>query len=91
VDRSTTSKVCERCLPPLPHQLAGADDVREDLEASGSRAVILAKANRRSPVPFDEVLYKARNWRAIATRYDNKANNFLAGVCLVAAVIYWRH
>ena len=79
-----------------------ADDIRDDLEASGSRAVIPPKANRRSPMPFDQALYKARNiierafnrrkdWRAIATRYDKKASNFLAAVCLVAAVIYWLH
>ena len=77
-------------------------EVREELKGSGSQAVIPPKANRRKPVPFDAALYKARNiierafnrlkdWRAIATRYDKKASNFLAGVCLVAAVIYWLH
>jgi transposase len=79
-----------------------ANDVRAHLAAHGSTAVISPMPTRRTSVPFDPETYKARNiierafnrlkdWRAIATRYDKKASNFLAGVCLAAAVTYWLH
>ena len=56
--------------------------------------------NRRAIPPFDPVAYIKRNlierafcrlkdWRAIATRYDKTARNFLAGICLVLAVTSW--
>ena len=46
------------------------------------------------------MLYKARNaiermfgrlkdFRRIATRYDRKAQNFLAAICIAAVVSYW--
>jgi putative transposase len=53
-----------------------------------------------TPPPFDALAYRSRNlierafcklkdWRAIATRYDKTARNFLAGVCLAIAVMDW--
>jgi transposase len=62
--------------------------------------VIPNKSNRVNRYPFDAEKYKTRNviercigrikdFRAIATRYDKTARNFLAGVCLVAAIIWW--
>jgi transposase len=77
-----------------------ADDIRDYLAADGSEAVIPSKANRKKPKPHDPIAYKMRNiiersfnrlkdWRGIATRYDKKAANFLAGVCLASAVTYW--
>jgi putative transposase len=30
-----------------------------------------------------------KDFRAIATRYDKTARNFLAGLCLIAALVYW--
>jgi transposase len=77
-----------------------ADDIRDYLAAGGSEAVIPSKTNRKEPRPHDPVAYKMRNiiersfnrlkdWRGIATRYDKKAVNFLAGVCLASAVTYW--
>ena len=56
--------------------------------------------NRRAMPPFDAVAYRQRNqierafcrlkdWRAVATRYDKTARNFLAGICLVLAVTAW--
>ena len=73
--------------------------VREPLAAADKTAVIPAKANRRKSAPFDRDLYKARHlienffaklkqFRAIATRYDKTARNFLAAVHLAAAVIW---
>ena len=79
-----------------------AHDVRDFLAIQGSIAVISPMPTRRYPVPFDATIYKARNiierafnrlkdWRAIATRYDKTATDFLAGLCLAAAITYWLH
>ena len=73
--------------------------VREPLAAAGKTAVIPPKANRCSPPPFDRELYKARHlienffakikqFRAIATRYDKTARNFLAAVHLTASAVW---
>jgi len=72
--------------------------VIQPLAAAGKTAVIPPKANRRSPRNFDRHLYKARHlienffaklkqFRAIATRYDKTARNFLAAIQLAASVI----
>jgi transposase len=77
-----------------------ADHLRALLESRGTIAVIPNKANRKNLFPFDAERYKWRNviertncrikdFRAIATRYDKLARNFLAGLCLVTALIYW--
>jgi transposase len=77
-----------------------ADHLRALLESRGTIAVIPNKANRKRLFPFDAERYKWRNviertncrikdFRAIATRYDELARNFLAGLCLVTALIYW--
>jgi transposase len=69
------------------------------LAAAGKTAVIPPKANRRLPRDFDRDLYRARHlvenffaklkqFRAIATRYDKTARNFLAAVHLAAAAIW---
>ena len=61
--------------------------------------VIPPRSNRRSPREFDRELYKVRHlienffaklkqFRAIATRYDKTARNFLAGVHLAASAIW---
>jgi transposase len=61
--------------------------------------VIPTKANRKWPRPYDKELYKARSlienffcklkqFRAIATRYDKTARNFLAAIHLAAAAIW---
>lgn len=73
--------------------------VLEPLAASGKTAVIPPRANRRSPRTFDRALYKARHlienffaelkqFRAIATRYDKTARNFLAAIHLTATAIW---
>ncbi len=77
-----------------------ADHLRAFLRARRTLAVIPNKINRVNRYPFDDGKYKSHNviersigrikdFRAIATRYDKTARNFLAGVCLVAAVIWW--
>jgi transposase len=73
--------------------------VLEPLARAGRTAVIPPKANRKNPRPYDKELYKARHlienffaklkqYRAIATRYDKRARNFLAAVHLASAVIW---
>ena len=55
---------------------------------------------RLTPPPFDAIAYRRRNlierafcklkdWRAIATRYDKTARNFLAGICLAIVIMDW--
>ena len=81
------------------HDLTGADHLLPDMAAAGKTAVIPPKANRKSPRDYDRDLYKARHlienffaklkqFRAIATRYDKTARNFLAAVHLAACVIW---
>jgi transposase len=73
--------------------------VIEPLAAAGKTVVIPPRSNRRSPREFDRELYKVRHlienffaklkqFRAIATRYDKTARNFLAGVHLAASAIW---
>jgi len=67
--------------------------------ASGKIVVIPPKANRKQPRPYDTELYKARHlienffarlkqFRAIATRYDKRAINFLAAIYLASTIIW---
>ena len=69
------------------------------LETAGKTPVIPPKSNRRAPRTYDKDLYQERHlienffcsfkqFRAIATRYDKTARNFLAAVYLVAAAIW---
>lgn len=69
------------------------------LREAGIEPVIPPKANRKQPRTHDKDLYKARSlienffcklkqFRAIATRYDKTARNFLAAIQLAAAVVW---
>jgi transposase len=69
------------------------------LEQAGKTAVIPPQANRKQQREYDKELYKARHlienffcqlkqFRALATRYDKTARNFLAAVHLAAATIW---
>lgn len=73
--------------------------VIEPLLAAGKEIVIPSKKNRKQPREFDHELYKARHlienffcklkhFRAIATRYDKTARNFLAAILLVSSTIW---
>jgi transposase len=73
--------------------------VIKPLLAAGKKVVIPSKANRKAPRKLDRHLYaerhlienffaKLKQFRAIATRYDKTARNFLAAVHLVASVIW---
>lgn len=69
------------------------------MQSAGKEAVVPSKKNRLHPRDYDRDLYKARplienffcklkQYRAIATRYDKTARNFLAAVYLAASVIW---
>jgi transposase len=73
--------------------------VIEPLLAAGKTLVIPPKSNRKIKRDFDREMYKARHlienfycklkqYRAIATRYDKTARNFLGAIHLVAAIIW---
>jgi transposase len=73
--------------------------VIEPLLAAGKMVVIPSRAHRKQARSFDRDLYKARHlienffaklkqFRAIATRYDKTARNFLAAVKLAAVAIW---
>lgn len=68
-------------------------------EQAGKNCVIPPRGNRKNPRAYDRELYKARHlienffakikqFRAIATRYDKTARNFLAAIHLAASVIW---
>lgn len=73
--------------------------VIEPLTSAGKTTIIPPKSNRKQPRKFDRHLYKERHlienffarlkqYRAIATRYDKTARNFLAAVYPAASVIW---
>jgi len=77
-----------------------SDELRGLLAERGAEGVIPNKSNRKQPFAFNRRLYKLRwrieaafnrlkDFRRIATRYDKLARNYLASVCLVAALVWW--
>ena len=73
--------------------------VVEPLLARGKTVVIPPRSNRKTQRPYDKDAYKWRHlienffcklkqFRAIATRYDKTARNFLAAIQLVAAIVW---
>jgi transposase len=73
----------------------------EAVEARGAAAVIPARKNRTEPRAIDRHLYRERNvcerfwskvkqYRRVATRYDKKAQNFLAFVHVAAIMVMLR-
>ncbi len=77
-----------------------ADERVIDLLAAQNKTVVIPpKANRKVSRDYDRDIYKARhlienffaklkNFRAIATRYDKTARNFLAGVHITSSAIW---
>ena len=73
--------------------------VLNKLKAKNCIAVIPCKSNRKQQRSYDRVWYQARHlienffaklkqYRAIATRYDKTARNFLGGAYLAAFLIW---
>ena len=76
-----------------------AERVIDVLQNAGKQAVIPSKLSRLEPREYDRELYKSRHlienffcklkqFRAIATRYDKTARNFLAAIYLSSAIIW---
>jgi transposase len=78
-----------------------SDRLRQDMAARGAWANIRAMPHRKTPPAFCHWLYRQRNaverffnkikhFRAIATRYDKRDDNYLASVKLAAVRIWLR-
>jgi transposase len=92
-------------LPPcqILHADKGYDSnaIRRQVEGRGAIPNIPPKANRKHKRDYDKDLYQARHlienffaklkqFRAIATRYDKTARNFLAFVHVASIMILLR-
>jgi putative transposase len=77
-----------------------SEDLRDELDQRGTKPVIPNRSNRKQPFSFSKRFYKLRwrietafnrlkDFRRIATRYDKLARNYLASVCLAAALVWW--
>ena len=73
--------------------------VIDKLQSQGCEAVIPSKSSRNEPREYYKCLYQARHlienffaklkqYRAIATRYDKTAINFLGSIHLAASIIW---
>ena len=78
-----------------------SDALRQRLDARGAFANIKPMPGRKNVPAFSSYLYRYRNlverffnkikhYRAVATRYDKRADNFLAGVKLASIRIWMR-
>jgi len=78
-----------------------SDGLRNGLAERGAWANVKPMPNRKNVPPFSAYLYRQRNsveryfnkikhYRGIATRYDKRADNYLAGVKLASARIWMR-
>jgi transposase len=79
-----------------------AGSIIELIEARGGRAHIPSQSNVRVRHSVDRALYRQRNlverffnrlkhFRAIATRYNKLARNFLAAIALASCRLWIRH
>jgi len=77
-----------------------ARKLRDWLVERGCEPVIPPNPTRKHPHAYDRHAYKARNliermfcrlkdFRRIATRYDKRADTFLAAVLIAAILIWW--
>jgi putative transposase len=72
---------------------------RAALAAKGIEPCIPSTRSRKTPLPYDTVLYRQRHkienmfgrikdWRRIATRYDRCAHAFFSSICIAATVCF---
>ena len=77
-----------------------SDEFRQALRAMEIEPCIPSKSNRKTPIDHDKALYKQRHkiencfaklkdWRRIATRYDRRADIFLAAITIAATIMFW--
>jgi transposase len=78
-----------------------SDELRQSLQSRGAWANIKPMPNRKNVPAFSPFLYRYRNlvehffnkikhYRAVATRYDTRPDNVLAGVKLASVRIWMR-
>lgn len=78
-----------------------AGSLRQTIADLGAKAVIPSTRSRRTPIPHDAAIYRARNriercfnklkhFRRFATRFDRRAAYFLAFIHLAASMIWMR-
>lgn len=79
-----------------------SDRLHEELKSRGAWANIRAMPHRLNPPAFSPFLYRYRNaverffnklkhFRAVATRYDKRDDNYLASIKLASIRIWLRH
>ncbi|MBW8855390.1 MAG: IS5 family transposase [Bradyrhizobium sp.] len=102
-DCPVAERLIRRVKPPkrmLGDKAYDSAELREELDGRGTEPVIPNRSNRKQPYSFSKRLYKLRwriesafnrlkDYRRIATRYDRLARNYLASVCLAAALVWW--
>jgi len=77
-----------------------SDEYRAALRAKGITPCIPPRKGRNAPASFCKITYKQRHkvenmfaklkdWRRIATRYDRRADIFMAAITIAAIVIWW--
>ncbi len=75
-------------------------ELRQWLDERGTKPVVPNRGNRLQPFAFNKKSYRQRHrienafcrlkdFRRVFTRYDRLARNFLASVCLAAAIVWW--
>ena len=90
----------ERAESLIGDKAYDSEDLRDELDQRGTKPVIPNRSNRKQPFCFSKRFYKLRwrietafnrlkDFRRIATRYDKLARNYLASVCLAAALVWW--
>ena len=102
-DCPVADRLIRRTKPPkrlLGDKAYDSAELRDGLQQRGTTPVIPNRSCRKQPFSFNKRAYKLRwriesafnrlkDFRRIATRYDRLARNYLAAVCLVAALAWW--
>lgn len=102
-DCPVAERLIRRVKPPkrmLGDKAYDSAELRQELDERRTKPVIPNRSNRKQPYSFSKRLYKLRwriesafnrlkDFRRIATRYDRLARNYLASVCLAAALVWW--
>jgi transposase len=77
------------------------NEIRTIIAQAGMQAVIPSRRSRRTPIPHDPILYKARNriercfnklnhFRRFATRFPRRDIHFLSFIHLATAMLWMR-
>lgn len=102
-DCPVANRILRRVRPAkrlLADKAYDSGELRDRLNAQGTKPIIPNRSNRTKPFRFSKRSYKLRwriecafnrlkDFRRIATRYDKLARNYLASVCLTAALVWW--